>query len=391
MGITITDKMLREIYIIQNVFELQYYKYEKTNHFPYVFDSESNYDIEGRYINDLDICSTDNLFNLQNFKKIITERYENTNNLNLLKNQLNKIKQEAEIAIDLYNKKLTKGTKKVEEFNNFRNLLINGKTKLFRKHSAVLFVDNYQIFHLIFGSNRLTVDKNFNKSDYSFNYSSNNYELAFICQSVIDFIDYFNFSFSKEPENLKDYINKLLKVQLEHKIRYEGKYINYWRDKKYTNPKTETEIQQDIYNTLEPFCKHYNITIEREIYSANGSIDMYFERNNEKLCLEAKLAHHPDIETAITTQLPEYLDGKKTKKGIYLVFWFKTGNDKIPISQKDAKLWDEPRKYNSTYELKQVLEKNKPNGYDIDIKIINVSKPQTPSEIKPSKNKNIKA
>ncbi len=172
----------------------------------------------------------------------------------------------------------------------------------------------------------------------------------------------FDISSSQE---LQKYIYSLLEDELEFRIRQKQKYFNYWEDNDLTIPKRENHIQQDIENTLDPFCE--KVGIHREPLSGNGKIDFLFEYFGNKVCLEVKLADHSQITTAAKTQLTQYLKSKNTEYGIYLVFWHK--------NQK----YDLPKKFMIIKDLEKEISNNLPENYNIRVKIIDCTKPISPS------------
>lgn len=58
-----------------------------------------------------------------------------------------------------------------------------------RQHSGVITVRNYSIGEIYLGTDRFSIGRLNNIDEYHFNYLSNNYILAHICQHLIDFID----------------------------------------------------------------------------------------------------------------------------------------------------------------------------------------------------------
>lgn len=176
-------------------------------------------------------------------------------------------------------------------------------------------------------------------------------------------------------DDLKAFILSIIRQVLEHDIIFKDGYINFWRDKKISIPKDETEIQQYICNTIENYCKVRGINLSREVHEANGNVDILFsysnrEQTNLKVCVEIKKAHHQDVETAIQTQLPLYMESVKTQSGIYLVVWFK--ND----------VFAQPSKYKNKNILFDKINQNNPSNLSIDTVIIDCTKKTSPSIIK---------
>lgn len=116
------------------------------------------------------------------------------------------------------------------------------------------------------------------------------------------------------------------------------------------------------------------IQLSREVRQANGSVDLFFSCTNSnhqvlKVCLEIKKAHHSDVESAISTQLPAYMASEQTDAGIYLVLWLK--------HQK----FDLPKKYANIAVLQQALKKNNPDNSSIMVLILDCTKPLSPSTL----------
>ncbi|WP_417943143.1 COR domain-containing protein [Flavobacterium sp. RS13.1] len=175
--------------------------------------------------------------------------------------------------------------------------------------------------------------------------------------------------------DLKSFILKLFEDVLENEISLKEGYINFWRDKHCTQPKDEVEVQPYICNAIDSYCKVRGVNLSREVKEGNGNVDILFSYTNKenqilKVCVEIKKAHHQDIETAISTQLPVYMKSTGTESGIYLVIWFK--NDIFP----------QPKKFNSSEELFNAISSKNPIDKNISIKIVNCTKNIAPSTIK---------
>jgi internalin A len=177
--------------------------------------------------------------------------------------------------------------------------------------------------------------------------------------------------------DLQKFIRDLL-PNLEHNIMHKDGYMYLWRDQECAKkPKQETKIQSYITNFLDDSCESKGIQVSREVKISGGSIDILFsyttrENTIAKTCIEIKKSDHADVETAIKTQLPTYLDGLRSKHGIYLVLWFK--NEKF-----------EHPNHKNIQELEEAIKNNIPTGYNIEVKIINCNKPIAPSKQKTSK------
>lgn len=190
--ITLPDRILRELNIIEAFFRAQHYIYDNSVMFPYILDSDGNSGINGRYINWFDIISNVELLNLHLYKKIFTERYENTNNHALLLSQLTEIRDKAIKVRDYYNEYLTDQNLIVKEyFEKKAHSSFEESTDLTESHSAVITINNYQIGEIYLGCARSNFKRAKNNPDYSFSYMGENMLFARFCQNLIDFIDRF--------------------------------------------------------------------------------------------------------------------------------------------------------------------------------------------------------
>jgi hypothetical protein len=166
--------------------------------------------------------------------------------------------------------------------------------------------------------------------------------------------------------DLKDKIKGYLINSIKHDIELDGGYRYLWKQEK---PLIETDSQPFLKILLNKYCETMNVFIARENKIANGQVDFTIAQNSNKICIEVKNAHHPNIIKSINTQLPKYMEGEKTNFGLYVVLWFKS-KDGFPF----------PEKYSTIEELEKELTKVK--SKNIEVVIINCSKPISPSKIK---------
>jgi len=190
--ITLPDRILRELNIIEALFHAQHHICDNSVMFPYILDSDGNSGINGRYINWFDIISNVELLNLHLYKKVFTDRYENTNNHALLHSQLTEIRGKAIIVRDYYNEYLTDQNLIVKEYFEKKALSsFEESADLTEAHSAVITVNNYQIGEIYLGCSKSNFKRAKNIPDYSFSYMGENMLFARFCQNLIDFIDRF--------------------------------------------------------------------------------------------------------------------------------------------------------------------------------------------------------
>ena len=225
--ITTIDKILRELAIVQCIYHSQYKRNNKKDPIPYpsLLDDKGKHIGTGRYLKDFHIFSDVELFSIQQYKKEFTDRFETANNLTLLKNQLTEIHKKAVEARDFYNSHLTDKCKLVKSFLlRTKKLPFDDRIKCFLEHSSVITVRAYQIGEIYLGTDRISVDWIYgNRGEYYFNYLSNNQTLASICQSLIDFIEKFdflrdmkNFEIERRESFDKPYLKVFLRGGLDH-------------------------------------------------------------------------------------------------------------------------------------------------------------------------------
>ncbi len=165
-------------------------------------------------------------------------------------------------------------------------------------------------------------------------------------------------------KRISDHISEYVK----HDIELDGGYRYLWKN---DNPLKEIDAQPFIKILLNKYCNDNKVYISRESKVANGNVDFTFTDGEHRICLEIKNAHHDYVDEAIITQLPKYMDGDKTKHGVYLVLWYKSVNGFL-----------RPKNYTTIDELQRKLESAIPTDYNIDVIIIDCTKPSMPSKIK---------
>lgn len=93
------------------------------------------------------------------------------------------------------------------------------------------------------------------------------------------------------------------------------------------NPKHETEIHPQIRLLLEDLEIQRCWTISPEHPTGSGFLDFLItgklaDGRNAHICVEFKRAHASDLAHGLFTQLPEYMDRKRTDYGVYCVVDF---------------------------------------------------------------------
>jgi hypothetical protein len=171
----------------------------------------------------------------------------------------------------------------------------------------------------------------------------------------------------------RNFINQILNLTVKKQIELGGINRFLWKDFGFKEPRNETEIQPLIMSHLKPILGVKGIQISREIVAANGSLDFLCSYNYAgrpfKVGIELKKAHHEKLVNGLTQQLPQYLKYEETKHGIFVVLWFKNSN------------FVEPSKYVSIDNLITKLEKSIPKKHEINIMVIDCTKPIPPSKM----------
>ena len=205
---------------------------------------------------------------------------------------------------------------------------------------------------------------NYDKQHYEALYRFLKLEKKKWALSVNDLTPHFN-----TTAELLGFVSGLITTEVEHSIRQQGGYKNFWRDEQCTNDKKETEVQQYILAILTPACREKSIKIHREVFAADGSVDMTFTYLGLDVCMEIKKAQHPDVDKATNKQLVTYMQAERTTAGIYLVLWYKSAGG---ISL--------PSKYPSSQDLRDYLKSTLPVSYRIEPHVIDCTKPVSPSK-----------
>lgn len=222
LKITTADRVLRELGIIDTIFKAQYLKYDSADPFPFLLDNQGRSGVDGRYVISVNLLSNVELFNLQSYKHEFTTRYEATPNLSLLGNQLNEIKERAIEIRDYYDTKLTKTNKIVDDFiekNKSLDTLDHFQERLdfLEFHRSTVTIYHYQIMKMYLGIDFGSKNNIINREKYSYNYLSDNSQLASVCQSLIEFIEKFNLpdlGFSKSKHKTKKNMPKHFEIEI---------------------------------------------------------------------------------------------------------------------------------------------------------------------------------
>lgn len=231
--ITTPDKMLRELNIIDVIFKSQFKKQSEIEwlKWPNLVNNLGK-SIDGKCLFGFSILSNVELFSIQQFKKEITERYEKAVNLDLLKSQLTKIRNKAELLRDYYNENLTVKNETVKsDLEKHDANFKSGNFNKLKDNKGVIEVLDYYVSAIHFGVDDMGVNQEFlnyefsktqkDKTSLTFNYPSNNHQLASVCQILIDFIEEVRFikkSRSEKQTIPTDDLNKIYKKLIDQKF-----------------------------------------------------------------------------------------------------------------------------------------------------------------------------
>ncbi|OKS88097.1 hypothetical protein [Mucilaginibacter polytrichastri] len=205
--ITLVDRVLRELALILTIYESQFKKFDNQVQFPYplILNEKGEDGIDGRYIQNFDLLSNTEIFNIQDFKEQMTQRFEVANNLTLFHNQLAELEANATTAVEYYETKLTRGNTIVDDFLVDHARPFQERIDDLEKNMAVVKVYDHQIDSIYFGANLSTLETNIaGRGNYPFRYLADNFTLAQICSRVIDFARKFKVNEKSEQNNNQD-------------------------------------------------------------------------------------------------------------------------------------------------------------------------------------------
>lgn len=136
-------------------------------------------------------------------------------------------------------------------------------------------------------------------------------------------------------------------------------------------PVKEIKSQPIIDSTLTFLCEMKGVVLVREPLAADGHIDFYMAYSHEgnvlSVGIELKNAHSNKLNRGMQSQLPLYLKGLRTRRGIYLVLWFKGTN------------FSEPNGFSDRGEMIAYLNGIRPGAADIRVLAIDASIKTPPS------------
>ncbi|MCH7535549.1 MAG: hypothetical protein IH948_07370 [Bacteroidetes bacterium] len=165
-------------------------------------------------------------------------------------------------------------------------------------------------------------------------------------------------------------IQKTCQRSIEYGSLWKALWHGYGADRA---PVKETIAQPIIDNMLVYLCEMKGIILLREPASSDGHVDFYmaytYVETIFSVGIELKNAHSRHLHHGIQTQLPRYMEGLRTKRGIYLVLWYKGKN------------FPEPSKFESIDIMIPYLEGVRPRSKNIQIIAIDSSVKTPPSKL----------
>jgi len=194
----------------------------------------------------------------------------------------------------------------------------------------VELVNNYTLIHFL-GEEQINLRQYILSNKSSFINARNSYltsmESVMQGEEIDDFEEYYAKTEIKNEVQLRNFAHSVIELTLGHSLKYDKYYKLFWNNEL---PKVESAAQVGIHAFLEQVFRFKGIKIMKEPEISNGKVDflLQFPCENKIImtCVEVKNAHSPDILYGKETQLPIYMKGSRTKTGIYLVLWYKSGD-----------------------------------------------------------------
>lgn len=234
--ITLTDKTIRELNIIDVIFQSQIKKKQRWLEWPDLINENGEL-TDGRFLlGYFNICSKYEFLNVQGFKSEITKRFESAKNLVLLQSQLIEIKKRAETVRDFYNDNLTDRNPLISQLREkYKSDFESGRFELTKLNRGVVELSHYYVSCIHFGVESIDKNKRYIR-DADFNYLTDNHQLAEVCQALISFIDKFGFEQDNKTGKNNDETAKGFEVFLNNK----GEKVLTYLTTKYKDAKPQT-------------------------------------------------------------------------------------------------------------------------------------------------------
>ena len=185
---TVFETIMKELNFVAWVFECQVSDVSY-NSLPVIHQ-------KGRYLpNVISVQSNIQMLKIQDYFQHYTERFERANDKTVISNELVEIYKRAKQIMSFYDENLHSDSDVATSYfeklpNDFKNKIDYNK-----KHTALIVVDDLQIFDIYFEVGDLTFnvkDKNYyDENRYTISYLTDNSELLRFCQKLVDFADKF--------------------------------------------------------------------------------------------------------------------------------------------------------------------------------------------------------
>ena len=192
--ITTPDKILKELDLIQDIYDVQFSKINPNSWIHGVFNENQN-QIDGRLMIGINICSEIKLFDIQSYKEELTHRHESARDTTLLKNQLYRIRERAIQVRNFYNQNFTADCEIVANFLNQSDVLendVNAHYDFVKSHKALIVVnDDFYISCVYYGCELAHLDSGIVPCSerFEFGHLGDNHLLVDVCRSLICFVD----------------------------------------------------------------------------------------------------------------------------------------------------------------------------------------------------------
>ena len=211
---TVFETIMKELNFVAWVFECQVSDVSY-NSLPVIHQ-------KGRYLpNVISVQSNIQMLKIQDYFQHYTERFERANDKTVISNELVEIYKRAKQIMSFYDENLHSDSDVATSYfeklpNDFKNKIDYNK-----KHTALIVVDDLQIFDIYFEVGDLTFnvkDKNYyDENRYKISYLTDNSELLRFCQKLIDFVGKFPLHLADvlEPEKL-EYLKRLCEISIDY-------------------------------------------------------------------------------------------------------------------------------------------------------------------------------
>lgn len=174
-------------------------------------------------------------------------------------------------------------------------------------------------------------------------------------------------------EGLLRYTKAVFRELIARKSEHSEWWKTVWVDgEDYKKVRDEPDVGREISHIVSDWFRVKGLTFDREVRASGGSIDMLVASAHgsqiHRCGIELKYAHHNNVISGVSHQLPDYMDDLEAETGIFLTLWCKGKN------------FPQPAKYDDISELVSELRKNVPEGKEIEVISVNTSYRPPPSK-----------